>query len=223
MTRSRESRARHRRNRSKGRVDRARENSCVACLQKYNNTSRKVKTLVHCTRDKCLCVKCFDEINGEKKLQNRCGCNAFFGYNDYDPEYRLKNFCQICHLPFNYMTALGVQCYSLKTSGSCVHTANNRGVHYSVKKIIYTGCDHLTCNSCAHERERNHLNHYVCGVCFPDLDLWSPPPDGGYRGRVDALRSVNTITSIPSDTYVSATSVSATSSSSDSDSDSDYS
>ena len=121
------------------------------------------------------------------------------------------------------MTALGVKCYSLKTSGSCVHTSNNRGVHCSVKKIIYTGCDHLTCDSCAHAREKNGLNHYVCGVCFPDLNKKCPPPDGGYRGRADALRSVNTIISILSDTSVSATSVSDTSSDSDSDSDSDYS
>ena len=204
MARSKESKTRQRKNRSKGRTERARENSCVACCQKYNNTSRKVKTLVHCIRDKCICVECFDKINGEEKLQNRCGCNAFFGYNDYDLEYRLKNFCQICHLPFNYMTALGVQCYSLKTSGSCVHTANNRGVHCSVKKIKYRGCDHLTCNSCRHERERNNLNHYVCGVCFPDLDKSSPPPKGGYRGRVDAIRSEHII--YPSDTSVSATS-----------------
>ena len=101
------------------------------------------------------------------------------------------------------MTALGVQCYSLITSGSCVHTMNERGVHCSVKKIEYTGCDYLTCNSCARERELKNLNHHVCGVCFPDLDLWSPPPGGGYRGQVATLRpaeSSTIIISISSDT-----------------------
>ena len=84
-----------------------------------------------------------------------------------------------------------------------------RGVHCSVKKIEYTGCDHLTCNSCARERQLKNLNHHVCGVCFPDLDLWSPPPGGGYRGQVAALRpaepatiiiSISSDTSAPSDT-----------------------
>ena len=102
------------------------------------------------------------------------------------------------------MTALGNKCHSLKTSTSCVHTANNRGVHCSVKKIRYTGCYHLTCNSCAHERIRKDLNHYGCGVCFADLDLWSPPPGGGYRGQVIALRPANSITSISSDSSISA-------------------
>ena len=107
------------------------------------------------------------------------------------------------------MTALGEQCYCLRTSGSCIHTMNNRGVHCSVKKIEYTGCDHFTCNSCARERQLKNLNHHVCGVCFPDLDLWSPPPGGGYCGQVAALRpaepatiiiSISSNTSAPSDT-----------------------
>ena len=103
------------------------------------------------------------------------------------------------------MTALGEQYFSLKTSGSCVHTSNERGVHCSVKKIQYTGCDHLTCNSCAHERERKDLNEYVCVVCFPNLDFNSPPPGGKFRGKV-LLRQFNTTTSISSDSSVSSTS-----------------
>ena len=77
MARSKASIVKHRRNRSKGRVAAAKDNSCVACLQKVNKTTRKIKTLVYCTRDKCICISCFDEINGEKNLQNWCGCNTF--------------------------------------------------------------------------------------------------------------------------------------------------
>ena len=204
MARSKASRIRHHTNRSKGRVEVARENSCVAYKNKFNQTPRKIKTLFYCTREKCICISCFAEINGEERLKNRCGCNNFFGYEDYDAEYRLKFFCALCHLPFNYMTALGVQCYSLITSGSCVYTMNERGVHCSVKKIEYTGCDHLTCNSCAHQWSQKNLNHYVCGVCFPDLDEWSPPPGGGYRGQVVALKPANSITSIFSDSSISS-------------------
>ena len=92
--------------------------------------------------------------------------------------------------------------FLLKTSGYCVHTSNEKGVHCSIKKIQYTGCDHLTCNSCAHKRERKDLNKHVCGVCFPDLDLWSPPPGGVFCGQVDALRQANTTTPISSDSSV---------------------
>ena len=204
MARSKASGVKHRSNRGKERVEAARDNSCLACFQQFNKTTRKVKSICYCTHDKCICISCFDHINAEKNLHNRCGCNIYFSYDDYDPEYRQKNFFLIRKLRFNYMNSYGDKCHSLLTNFSYEHTANNRGVHYSVKKIRYTGCDHLTCNSCAHDRIRKGLNHYVCGVCFSDLDLWSPPPGGGYCGQVIALRTSNSVTSISSDFSISS-------------------
>ena len=174
-------RKRQRKNRTQKRVNQAIDSSCQSCKDKFNKTTRKVKTLSLCSREKCICIYCFAQINATEDLLNRCGCLIYFGPLDYSNIDRLKLFCLTCDQRFNYMVELGKRCYCLRKTGICEHI----GKPCSVKQVLYVGCNHKTCNSCQVVREKKGLNDLVCGVCFPTLKAKSPPPGNTYRGRRD--------------------------------------
>ena len=165
-------RKRQRQNRAQKRVNQAIDSSCQSCKEKFNKTTRKVKTLSLCSREKCICIYCFDQINATEDSYNRCGCLIYFGPLDYSESEREKLFCVTCDLRFNYMVELGEKCYILKNSCHSEHM----GKHCSVRPLRYTGCRHRTCNSCKLDRELNGLNHLVCGICFPTFPKNTPPP-----------------------------------------------
>ena len=173
-------------NRTTNRVNEAIDKCCKFCQLKFNKTTVIPKDLVHCqvvAPKSCICIACFNNQITTSN-QKMCGCTIYFCMNDY-PVNEHHLFCPLCEQEFSDNTRLGQLCYSFRTSSKCVHNNTNTTKPCCTEKLQWVGCDHSVCMACVDARRQARIyNATVCPLCFPDLALGQPPPDG-YRGLRD--------------------------------------
>ena len=122
--------------------------------------------------------------------QKMCGCPIYFCMNDYPANEHIL-FCPLCEQEFSDNTRLGQLCYSLRTSTKCVHNNTHTTKPCCTEKLQWVGCDHSVCMACVDARRQEGIyNATVCPLCFPNLAVGQPPPDG-YRGLRDQYRDGN--------------------------------